>query len=229
MLDDRAQVLVRLLEAHAPVLEDDVGDAAIGQHGVAVEHRHAGERHDLVDARRRHGDLADLFHRRVGALQRGAVGQLQADQHVALVLVGDERRRQARHAPAAEAGDDEGDEHHDDAATGHLADQPGVAVLELAVDLVEAAEEDVALLRRHRGPEPQGALGGLQGRGVDRADEGGGRDHQGELGEHLAGQAGHEGGRQEHRHQHQRDADHRPEQLAIALMAASWGVMPRSM
>ena len=99
----------------------------------------------------------------------------------------------------------------------HEADQAGIGVLELAVDLVEAAEEDVALLRRSGGPQPHRALGGLQGGGVDGADQGRGRDHQRELREHLAGQAGQEGGRQEHRHQHQGDADHGSEQLVHCL------------
>ena len=56
------------------------------------------------------------------------------------------------------------------------------------------------------GRSQRGALGRLERQGVDRADERRGRDGQGELAVQLAGDAAQERGRQEHRHQHQRDA-----------------------
>ena len=54
---------------------------------------------------------------------------------------------------------------------------------------VESAIEDVAPFRRHRGPQPQGALRRLKRHSVDRADEGGRGDDERELLVHLAGQA----------------------------------------
>ncbi len=177
----------------------------------------AAQRHDVLDARRGHCDLGGLAQRGIGAFERGAVRQLHADHQVALILVGNERGRQAGDAPGTDAGRDQGDHDHDAGAMDHEADDAGISILELVVDLVEAAEEDVALLRRCRRPQPHGALGGLQGGGVDGADQGRGGDDQGELGEHLAGQAGQEGRRQEYRHQHQGDADDRPEQLVHRL------------
>ena len=78
----------------------------------------------MLDARRGLGDGAHLVERGAGALQRGAVGQLHADQQVALVLVGNEGVGQARDAPAAEAGQDEGEQHHQAGVPHHAADQP---------------------------------------------------------------------------------------------------------
>ena len=214
---DRAQVLALFLEAYAPVVEHDEGDAGIGELRHVVEDRHAGDRHDLAHARRRLGDARCLGERGPGAAERGTVRHLHGDHQVALVLVGNEGAGQPGDAPAADPRQHQREQDHQAGVLDHAADQARVAVLDLVVAGIEGAEEDVALLRRHRRPEPAGALRRLQGRRVDRADEGGGGDHQGELGEHLAGQAGHEGGRDEHRHQHQGDADHRPDQLLHRL------------
>ena len=85
------------------------------------------------------------------------------------------------------------------------------------IDRVEPAIERVALLHRHRRPQPQRALGRLQGRGVDRADQRGRGDHQSELGIELSGQPGQERSRDEDRHQHQGDADDRAEQFVHRL------------
>ncbi len=96
--------------------------------------------------------------------------------------------------------------------SGEAADQPGIAVLEPVIDIVEAAVEPVALFRRHRRAQPQRALRRLQGRGVDGAEQRGRRDHQRELRVDAPGQSGQERRRQEHRDQDQRDADDRREQ-----------------
>ena len=115
------------------------------------------------------------------------------------------------------AGDDQGEDHHQPAAMDHAADETGIAVLHRVVDVVEGAEEDIAFFRRDGGAQPQRALRRLEGRGVDGADEGGHGDHQRELREHVAGEAGNEGRRQEHRHQDQGDADDRAEQFVHRL------------
>ncbi len=61
--------------------------------------------------------------------------------------------------------------------------------------------------------QPLRALRGLQRCGVEGADEGGRRDDERELREHLAGETGHESGGNEHRHEHERDADNRAEEF----------------
>ena len=48
-----------------------------------------------------------------------------------------------------------------------------------------------------------------------------GGDNQRELTVELSGQPRQEGRRQKHRHEHERDADDRPGQSSIALLAAS--------
>src|SRR5579871_1370859 len=93
-----------------------------------------------------------------------------------------------------------------------------VGALERGIDAVEAAIEEIAPFRRHRRPQPEGALGRLEGHRVDRADEGSGGDDQGELTVHLSGQARQESSRQKDRHQYERDAHHRPEKLVHRLL-----------
>ena len=53
--------------------------------------------------------------------------------------------------------------------------------------------------------------------GVDGADDGGRRDHERKLPVELPGDAGQEGGRQEDRHEHERDPQHRAGQLVHGL------------
>ena len=104
------------------------------------------------------------------------------------------------------------DDHRQTAVRDQPADQPGISPLEPIVDRVEAAIEEIALLRRHRPAQPQRALRRLQRRGIDGAEQRGRRDHQRELRIHPPGQSRQERRRQEHRDQHQRDADDRREQ-----------------
>ena len=90
-------------------------------------------------------------------------------------------------------------------------------MLERVIDAVEAAIEEVALLGRRDGAQPQGALRRLQRHGVDGRDQRRRGDDERELAVHLARQAGQERGGNEHRHQHQRDAEDRAEQLVHRL------------
>ena len=92
------------------------------------------------------------------------------------------------------------------------ADQPRIAALDAVVNRVEAAIEPVAVLRRHRTAQPDRALRRLQRRGVDRRQQRRGGNNQRELRIHASRESRQERGRQEHRYQHQRDADDRPEQ-----------------
>ena len=92
------------------------------------------------------------------------------------------------------------------------ADQPAIPGLDAVIDRIEAAIEKVALLRRHRPAQPQRALRRLQRRRVDGAEQRGCGNHQRELRIHLPGQSRQKRRGQEHRDQHQRDADDRREQ-----------------
>ena len=110
----------------------------------------------------------------------------------------------------------------------HPVDEADVGVLHHAVAPVEAPVEEVGFLF-HVGAQPEGALGRLQGQGVDGADDGGGGDHQGELPEELPGDARQKGGGQKDRGEHQGDADDRAGQLAHGLDGRLAGWKPFSM
>ena len=73
--------------------EDHAGIAGVGE-GRAGE---AGEGDRIVDARRLLDDLRRLLDHRVGARQRGAVGQLDDDDRIALVERRDEAARHRLH------------------------------------------------------------------------------------------------------------------------------------
>ena len=70
-------------------LEDDEHRAEVGAVGLQQE-RHAGDGDGVRHARRLAGDLLDLGHGVLGALQRRRVGQLDVDDEPALVLLRDE-------------------------------------------------------------------------------------------------------------------------------------------
>ena len=145
-------------------------------------------------------------------------GSCAADDQIALVLVRQESGRHARQRPDCDADQNEREDHHRAAATRHRADQPHVAALREPIDGVEAAVKEVALFERRRRSQPQRALRRLQGRRVDGADEGCGGDDERKLPIELSGQSRQEGGGDEHRHQHQRDADDRTYQLVHRLL-----------
>ena len=214
---DRTQIGTAAGLAQTPILQDHVGDAGIRQGCTVVQHRDAADRNHLIHARYTQRDLGHLIHHLLRATRGRTIRKLRRDQHVALILHGNERRRQTGDAPDTDPGDNKGDDDHQAAVTRHGADQPCIPILDWLIDPIEAAKEEVALLRRDRHAQPQRALRRLQRCRVDRADQRGRRDHQGELGVHLPGQSRQERSRYEHRHQHQRDADDRPEQLVHRL------------
>ena len=91
----------------------------------------------------------------------------------------------------------------------------------------EAAIEEIALVERVDS-RSHGALGRLQGRRIDGADQGRDRDDNRELREHLAGEARHEAAGRNTLIRTRRDADDRADNWSIALIAASWPFMPCS-
>ena len=168
-------------------------------------------------------DLGDLRERLLGAFKRGTVGQLDGNQKVALVLDRQETGRQAREPPPGKPDDHERDDRHHPGVAHHASNEPGVASLNSAVDCVEAAIEEVAPLFGDRRAKPQCRLRRLERHRVDRTQQRGRCNHQRELRVHAAGETGQKSRRQEHRHQHQRDADDRGQQH---LHGADRGVMP---
>ena len=157
--------------------------------------------------------FGDLLHHRVGALFRRPVGQLHGNDQVALVLDRQERGRDARQPVDGDADEREGEDDHERGAPRHRGDEPRVPVLDPPVDRVEAAREEVAPAVPPRRPQPQRRLRRLQRQRVDRADEGGRGDDERELPVELPGEPRQEGRRDEDRHQHQRDAEHRAGQV----------------
>jgi len=192
---EAAQVLAAA--ALAPVLQDHVGGASVGERGVVVEHRDAADRDRVLDAGRAARDGRDPIHDPLGALERSALGQLDTGDDVALVLDRDEAGRQGRKPPDRERAKAQAERGGDQAVPDQARHEARVAALGGLVEAVEAAEEEIAALRRRA--QPQGALRGLQGGGVDRADQRGRGHHQGELAVQLARDPRQEGGRQEHR------------------------------
>ena len=170
-----------------------------------------------LDARRLARNLGGALQRSVGAFERRAVRQLHGREQIALVLDRQEPGRDSRQPVAGGPDHEQRDDGGDAGVTHHGADQPHIAALAGAVDAIEGAERDIALFRRHRRPQPERALRGFQRGGVDRAQERGRGDHQRELRIHLPGQAREERRGNEHRHQHQRDADDRAEQFVHRL------------
>ncbi len=130
--EQRQQALV--FAALVPVFEDDVGDAGIGERGAVVERRDAGDADDLAHALGALGDFLNAVHHLLGALERCAVGQLNAGEQIALVLDRQEAGRNAGEAVNRHSGDDQRNRDHDAAAVGHASDQPRIATFEPVID-----------------------------------------------------------------------------------------------
>ena len=123
--EQRPQILA--LAARAPLFQDQIGDAGIGEAGRIVERGDAGNGDDLIDARGLAGYLADLGQHTLGTLKRRAIGQLHGDQQIALIL---DRNEAGRHPRQAVAGDADQDQRADDrniAVRDQPADQPAIA------------------------------------------------------------------------------------------------------
>ncbi|MGY3407490.1 hypothetical protein ACVWZV_003603 [Bradyrhizobium sp. GM5.1] len=171
----------------------------------------------MLDSGRVLDQLARSVEHLLGPFQRGTVRQLHGGDQVALVLDRQEAGRYPGQPVAADPDQHQRDRDRDRAVPAQHADQSDVAALDAVVDRVEAAIEEVALLRRHRRPQPESALRRLQRRRVDGGQKRGRRDHQRKLRIDAAGEPGEERRWQKHRDQHQRDADDRREQLVHRL------------
>ena len=208
-------VLVQLGPPLAPILvnhEDghNVGDVGGVQDGKSP-HGHPG-----IDSRGLLENGVDLLR---GLFDPGlgrAFGQPGQHHAVALVFRGQKPGGLQGKPPAGQGDDGDEHQHHEGSARHHPLDEDDVGVLHHGVAPVEAPVKKVRFLF-NVGAQPEGALGGLQGQGVEGADDGGGGDHQGELPEELPGDAGHEGGGQKDRREHQGDADDRAGQLLHGL------------
>jgi hypothetical protein len=201
----------------APILQDDVGDAGARQRRRAVEHGNAGDGDDLRNARSLACNRLHLIERLLRALQRCAVGQLHIGDQVTLVFDRQKAGRNARERKADDRDENQRRDHPHAAARDDASDQPRIGALQRPVQAIEEAEHDVAFFNRQRLTQPQRALCGLQRRRIDGAEQRGGRNHQRELRVHPSGETGQESRRNEHRHQNERDADDRAEQLLHGL------------
>ena len=156
VVEQRHQVFA--FAALAPILEYDVGHAGAGQRRAVVQRRHSGDVDHTRDARRFARDLEHLIQCFLRALERGAVGQLHERDHVALIL---DRQKAGRHPREPVAGDgDERERHrrHQEAAGDHGSDQARIPALDLVIDAIEGAVENIATLRWHRRAQPHRAL-----------------------------------------------------------------------
>ena len=127
---DRSEILALRLQPLVPVLEDDEGDAGVGEARPVVEDGDAADRDHVLDAGDLAGDPLDLLQHPIGSLLRGAVGQLRGDDQIALVLVRQERGRHARQSPDRDADQNEREGDDEGAAVNEGADEPGVAAFE---------------------------------------------------------------------------------------------------
>ena len=191
-----------------PGLEADEDGAEVRLVGVCDE-AEAADRREGIHARGRGNDLLDPREHRAGSLQRGPWWQLHVDAEKSLVLLGDEAGRQLA-ADQAGAQDDHAHQHdrqhgaphqdarHADVATGDPVEHP----VEPAEEGAERTAHRLGRLQQHR-REGRGQRQRAEGREQHRD-----RDGERELLVHAAGEARHEGDRDEHRGQDQRDPDH---------------------
>ncbi len=196
-----------------PFLEIDEDDGAVGL-GRERERVHADQRAHVRHALVLHQPLLDLAHHRLGALLRGAIGQLHRDGEEALVLRRDERLRRplVEHEGQRENRREDGDRRP--RAAEDPAHPSDVAVGNLAEDRVEPAEEPVGrMIRRGLFLEQQSAERRGQRQRDDARDHHRQHDGHRELLVHLPGDAAEKGDRDEYRAEHQHDRDQRPAHL----------------
>ena len=210
----------------APVLERDENESGIG--GIAVgEQAESGRGRYVFDLFVLADDGLHLLGHRVGALHRGRVGQLDVDHQVAHILAGHET---ARHEFAQEDQSPRQNGHknkaHGDPA-GHDAGKTGVGHGGFVEHRVEQPEKGPQ--RTAHGlllAQQEAAQGRAQGQGVDR-----GKDHRnghgdGKLLVEPAGDATHDGHRDEDRHHHQGGGDDRRGHLFHGGLGGLFGRHP---
>ena len=199
--------------ALVPVLQDDIEHARIVERGVVVQRRDSRDADHAFHARRLLHQLDRLRHRRGGSLRRRGGGKIDADDKITLIFIRQEARRHARQTIEGEADEADAQQNGQDIARHQAPDESGVEVFRMPIDGIEGSVDNVSLLGRRRFPQPQGALGWLQRQGVHCRNERGGRYDESELLIHFAGQPREGRGGEKDRHQHERDADDRTQQL----------------
>ncbi len=197
-----------------PRLEGDERGGEVRARARAGE-REAADHEHPADLGLLPGDRLDLLDHLLGLVERHALGALDRDDHVALVLVGDEAGRD--HAEHQVGRAEEGEEHaeDDERALQEPVQQRRVAAPRPVEQLVDLPEEHplLALVRREQQRrERRGEGERAEGRERDR-----GGDGERELPVDRAGGAGEERDRDEHRDEHDRDRDHRARDLLHAL------------
>jgi hypothetical protein len=211
---DRRRALPGVAGPHLERLEREEYRARVRRVGEGGA-REAGEVHGVDDARHLQGRLDDLPIDRIGAGERGAARQLRHDDQIAGIELRDETG--GRLAELVEAiGDDAGiDEQHQH---GEAHDARGEAAIASRQRLEAAIEQAEEADQRARPParrlsvtcvrlQKQRAQCGRQGQRDDEGDHRRPGDRERELAVELAGNAGDEGRRHEHRAQHQGDGD----------------------
>src|SRR5262249_52638810 len=170
---------------------------------------------DMHDARRLQHELRGAANDVVRPRQRAAGWQLDDGDQVALVLRGNEAGGRARELPARQADQAGIDDEHQDAQPDQAPRGRGVGVRHTRERPVEAAEEGKDWTHEKPWPrwildmrlEQDGAHRRAQRQRQKAGDDGRGSDRDRELAEKLAGDARYEGGRDEHRRQHDGDGD----------------------
>src|SRR5207253_3516020 len=117
--------------------EDGTGVGAVG----ARRTREPRERDRELDARRRENDLARSPHDGVGPLERRPVGELDRDDEIALVLRGNEARRDGPEPDHDETEQEGIGGERESGSAYQAADGPSVALGGQLEDPVESPEE----------------------------------------------------------------------------------------
>ncbi len=207
-------------------LERDEHDAGARAVGEAVD-RQAREGHGAFHAGVLQGDVRHAADHVLGAVQRGAVGQLREAHQVLLVLHRHEAARHAVEQQRGQADQRQIDAQHDGLAADHARCAAAIRFRRGTEHAVERAEDPTQaafhhtrqqVLRRVMALEQQRGQRRRQRERVERGDDRRDRDRQRELLVELAGQARHEGQRHEHGDQRQRDGDDGAAHLAHGLV-----------
>ena len=193
--------------AFGPGFEHGVNDSAVREGGIIVDGGDATDLDGVSDAGDILDDLGDLGHHGGGAFDGGGVGHLDDRHHVALVFGGDESGGGFDEAPDGGGGEEEGDTEHEFASVDEDANESTVSIFDGLVGGVEGAGEEIFSFGVVDGAEPEGALGGFEGGGVDAAEDGGDGDDEGELAIHLASDTGEKSGGEKDGDEDEGDAD----------------------
>ena len=198
--EDRVEGLA-LRAALVPGRERDEDGADVRREGPG-QRVEAAEQVRADDARRPEQDALHLLRDLEGALEGRAVGELEARDEVALVLVGDEARRHDAEQQRAWRRRGRVTREHDAAPRQQRAHAAVVAPHDRAEAAVEAAEEAPLVLRL--APHPERAERGRERQRVQQRDQHRAAHREAELAQQQPGRAGQERDRHEHGAEHER-------------------------